>query len=388
MTRVGFVLAGRTVGWLASWTYYRTLLRALAAEAGDRIEPVLFVGERTDEPLLDEFPPLELHRSRMLDGRTPGALARAAARGLLCDLPLGRLLRRAGIEVMSHSGHLGWYSGVATIGWVPDLQHRHFPELFDRRTLAFREARYRLLARFATELVVSSRFGERDLLELAPRSAGRTTVLPFVIEPVARERQPERPELESRYGFSGRYLYLPNQFWAHKNHEVVIDALELLGRDGREPLVLATGVQSDRRRPGHFAELMQRVSRAGLSERFRPLGVVPYEHVAALVRESVAVINPSLFEGWSTTVEEAKSAGKRVLLSDIPVHREQAPAGGSYFDPRDAEALAELMWVEWTRNDPDGDRALAERAAAELPERRRRFVETYEGALARALERS
>jgi glycosyltransferase involved in cell wall biosynthesis len=132
---------------------------------------------------------------------------------------------------------------------------------------------------------------------------------------------------------------------------------------------------------------MERVARAGLQERFRPLGVVPYEHVAALMRESVAVINPSLFEGWSTTVEEAKSSGKRVLLSDIPVHREQAPPGGSFFDPHDPDGLAELIWAEWTRDDPAGDRALAQRAASELPGRRRDFVETYLRAVDRALRR-
>jgi glycosyltransferase involved in cell wall biosynthesis len=370
MIRVGFVLAGRTVGWLASWTYYRTLLRAIAAEAADRLEPVLFVGERTNEPLLEEFPPLEVVRSPLLDRLTPSAVARAAARGALYDLPLGRLLRRHRVDVMSHSGHLGLYSGLPTVGWVPDLQHRHIPELFDRRTLLFREVRYRLLARFATELIVSSEFGRRDLVELAPRAAARVTVLPFVVEPVARDRQPDRVELESSYGFSGRYLYVPNQFWAHKNHRLVVEALELLAREGREPVVLATGVQHDRRRPRHFHELMERVGRAGLGEGFRALGVV---------------INPSLFEGWSTTVEEAKSAGKRVLLSDIPVHREQDPPGGTFFDPHDPEQLAELMWVEWTRDDPDGDRRLRERAATGLPARRRRFVETYLGAVQRAL---
>jgi glycosyltransferase involved in cell wall biosynthesis len=288
---------------------------------------------------------------------------------------------------MSHSGHLGLYSQVPTIGWVPDLQHRHLPELFDRRTYAFREARYRLLGRFATEILVASRAGEQDMLEVAPRAAGRITPLLFVFDPVERSRQPERAELETTYGFSGPYLYLPNQFWIHKNHELVIRALELLARDGHEVLVLATGVPHDRRRPEHFAELMRRVERAGLSACFRPLGVVPYPHVAALMRESVAVINPSRFEGSSMSVEEANATGKRVLLSDIPIHREVSPPGGSYFDPDDAEGLAELMRIEWTRHDPEADSALAERAAAALPERRRRFVETYKGVVARALAR-
>ena len=39
---------------------------------------------------------------------------------------------------------------------------------------------------------------------------------------------------------------------------------------------------------------------------------------------SVALLNPSHFEGWSTTVEEARALGVPMLLSDLDVHLEQA----------------------------------------------------------------
>jgi glycosyltransferase involved in cell wall biosynthesis len=387
MTRVGFVLAGRTVGWLASWTYYRTLLRAIELAGDGRIEPVIFLGERAGQPPVDDFPRVELHRSRMLDRYTPEWGRRALSRGALVrDRPLGTLLEEHGIDVMSHSGHLGLYREVPTLGWVPDLQHKHFPDLFSQRTRAFREARYRLLARFATHLLVGSAAGEADLLELSRRAAGKTTVLRFVVEPVPRARQPDLEELHARYGFEGRYLYLPNQFWMHKNHRVVIDALRILRDSGRPVQVLATGVPGDRRRPEHFAELMDHARAVGVAEDFRVLGLVPYDHVAGLLRESVALLNPSRFEGWSTTVEEAKSSGKRVLLSDIPVHREQDPPGGEFFDPDDAAGLAELLWQAWTRDDAKADRELERRATEELPRRRREFVDSYAAAVRATLD--
>ena len=62
---------------------------------------------------------------------------------------------------------------------------------------------------------------------------------------------------------------------------------------------------------------------------------------------SLGYINPSFFEGWSTTVEEAKYRGKPILLSDLKVHREQAPAKGVFFDPNDPEDLAKKMWDLW-----------------------------------------
>ena len=124
---------------------------------------------------------------------------------------------------------------------------------------------------------------------------------------------------------------------------------------------------------------------AGVGAAFRVLGLVPYEHVTALSRDAVAQINPSLFEGWSTTVEEAKSLGKRILVSRIPVHIEQDPPGGEFFDPHDPEELAGLMERAFAREDPEADRRLAEEARTALPGRRRRFVAEYEQAVARTV---
>ena len=377
--RVGFVLSGRTVGWMASWTYYRTLLGAVREVGDSAVEPVVFVGERERTPLLADLGPVELHRSGLLDRPGPAAAGRLAWRYALArDRPLAGLLRGHGIDVMSHSGHLGREREPAVLGWVPDLQHLHLPHLFGRRTRAFRDARYRLLPRFASHLVTSSEAGRRDLIRIAPRAEHKTSVLRFVVEPVPRERQPDREELDRVYRLPERFLYLPNQFWVHKNHRLVIDALARVP----EVTVVCTGIENDRRAPGHFASLVEHARWLGVQERFRTLGVVPYEHVAGLLRESLALVNPSLFEGWSTTVEEAKSAGKPVLLSDIPVHREQDPPGGSYFDPADVDSLAEALRAVWAREPPE---ELAERARQELPERRRRFVATYEQALRKAL---
>ena len=58
---------------------------------------------------------------------------------------------------------------------------------------------------------------------------------------------------------------------------------------------------------------------------YKILGVVPYNDLLSLMAYSIAVINPSKSEGWSSTVEQAKSYGKMILLSDLDVHLEQNP---------------------------------------------------------------
>jgi glycosyltransferase involved in cell wall biosynthesis len=111
--------------------------------------------------------------------------------------------------------------------------------------------------------------------------------------------------------------------------------------------VLATGNTKDSRQADYFDQLMALVRQNNVEDCFRVLGIVPLPDLVALMKNSLAVINPSLFEGWSTTVEEAKLFGKTVLLSDIAVHREQRPVNGIYFDPSDPAALAQQLKRVW-----------------------------------------
>ena len=81
----------------------------------------------------------------------------------------------------------------------------------------------------------------------------------------------------------------------------------------------------------------------GLDDEFKLLGMIPYPHMVALMRASMAVVNPSLFEGWSTTVEEAKAMGTPMLLSDIPVHREQMGMNACYFSTDSPQSMADAI---------------------------------------------
>ena len=81
---------------------------------------------------------------------------------------------------------------------------------------------------------------------------------------------------------------------------------------------------------------------AGVESNFRYLGLIPYEDVLGLAATCRALINPSLFEGWSTPIEEAKALGAPLLLSDILIHREQAPHA-HFFDPNSPSTLAKAL---------------------------------------------
>jgi glycosyltransferase involved in cell wall biosynthesis len=159
----------------------------------------------------------------------------------------------------------------------------------------------------------------------------------------------DKEAIELKYGFRGKYFYLPNQFWAHKNHWLVLKAVAELKSRGTEVLVICTGNLNDYRvRNTEYIDVLREfIVKESLEKNALILGLIPYEDVLYLMRNCLAVINPSRFEGWSSTVEEAKSIGKRVLLSNIAVHMEQNPSGARYFDPDDVAGLSAVMQEVW-----------------------------------------
>jgi glycosyltransferase involved in cell wall biosynthesis len=227
--------------------------------------------------------------------------------------------------------------------WIPDFQHLHLPQLFTPKEIDYRNKLFRRIADTVTRIIVSSETARIDFEKYYPEAAVRARVLPFTAQVPENTYTVDPREMCELYHLPERFIHLPNQFWQHKNHELVVQALSILKTKHPEITVVCTGNTNDNRAPLYFGQLLAKIAQAGLREQMVLLGWVPYEHLFQLMRQSVAILQPSVFEGWSTTVEEAKSLGKPLLVSDIVIHREQNPTRAIFFSPHDAEALAQVM---------------------------------------------
>lgn len=376
MIRVGLALGA---SWLGSVNYYRNLLNAIYALADRQIEPVLLVGTRADAGVLTGFPPVEVIRSRWLDQPTPRWVIRKAWQQVFASDPfLDRFLRSRRIAVLSHSDFLGKRARLPAICWIGDFQHRQLPQFFNRTERWYRDHDFRLQCRHATRIILSSHDAQRALAMFEPSAVEKSRVLQFVAQIEATSETTGLPTLQEKYAFADSYFHVPNQFWAHKNHRLIVDALAILKRRGDPALVIATGAMEDYRQPGYFDELMAYVDKVAVPDCFKTLGIIPYNDLVGLMVNSIALLNPSRAEGWSTSVEEAKSLGKRIVLSNLPVHQEQAPPDGVYVDPDDAASLADAMSEVRTTFDPAAESARAAKARIALPGRVEAFARTYQ----------
>ncbi|MCC6545479.1 MAG: glycosyltransferase family 4 protein [Nitrospirae bacterium] len=252
-----------------------------------------------------------------------------------------------GIDVCYQIGDPLMARYIPSIEWIPDFQHIHYPDYFSAEEIKIRDNEFQKIAQHATIVIVSSNNARKDFISLFPEHESKVRVLQFVCDISAEMIEKKDLTVFKRYDIPEKYFYLPNQFWKHKNHKVVFDAVKILLNNNFRVNVVMTGDTNDYRNPGYFKELLKYCDELDVTQDLYFLGQVPFTDVMNLMKCSQAVINPSLFEGWSTTVEETKSMGHPVILSDIDVHKEQSPGSGFYFRKNDPEHLAEIMKAIW-----------------------------------------
>ncbi len=217
------------------------------------------------------------------------------------------------------------------IFWIPDFQDKQLPQFFTSEDLIKRDKRNFWIAYHSKKLVVSSESVLRDLEEFYPNYNTNVQVINFAVTHPKYE-QLDIDQLRSEYHLPKDYFFAPNQFWAHKNQIIIIRALAELKQQGIDVVVAFSGKENDNRNPDYFPGLKKLVEENDLTENIRFLGFLDREVQLQLMNHSKAIIQPSLFEGWSTVIEDAMAMNQTIIASDLEVNKEQLGESGIYFE--------------------------------------------------------
>jgi glycosyltransferase involved in cell wall biosynthesis len=344
MIKVAFTLIGGK-NWTGGYNYLLNLVRALSEHASDRVQPVLFFGNDIDENEASPFEQITgaivIRNAAFDEANKARRLRQALLTG--CDKVAAIEFAAHEIECVFESAQFyGWRFPLPVVAWIPDFQHRRLRHLFDFKQYWRREVGFRAQVLSGRPIMLSSENARQDCERFYPDTRGRTHVVRFAV-PTARAIGGDAARaVADQYDLPEIFFFLPNQFWKHKNHECVIAALQILKAQGRGVVVAVSGKQADPRDPEYFPRIKLLVETSGLAQHFLLLGLIPHEHILGLMRSCAALINPSRFEGWSTTVEEAKAMGTPMILSSLRVQKEQSD-DAVFFDPDSSEQLAHIL---------------------------------------------
>lgn len=235
--------------------------------------------------------------------------------------------------------------------WIPDLQEKFLPNFFKPEEVENRHQSYENMIRFNHPIVFSSKSAMNDFNGFFPKSKNIKKVIQFaVIHPDLSDVNIQ--EVKEKHAVIGDYFMSPNQFWQHKNQIAIIEAVKILRDKGVNAKVVFTGKEHDYRNPDYTFFLKDKVKEYLLEENITFLGFIDRKEQLVLMNNAQAIIQPSLFEGWSTVVEDGKAMGQTIIASNIEVHKEQLENKGYYFSPNHYYELADRM-LEIIKNPTD-----------------------------------
>lgn len=229
------------------------------------------------------------------------------------------------------------------VSWYADLQHKYYPDFFSRKKILERNFRIKNILKNSTDLVVSSQSVAADFRKFYRISEKCKIHIFHFVSVIGDFKSISFDEVRKKYNLPEKYYLISNQFHKHKNHRIILKSIILLREKGTRIHIVFTGKPPAASHSPYMKELYTLISNYNLQAQVSFVGVIPRNEQLLLMRHSKAVIQPSLFEGWSTVIEDAISLQVPVIASSLPVNIEQLGPDGNFFDPNDHDDLARIL---------------------------------------------
>lgn len=218
---------------------------------------------------------------------------------------------------------------------VWDIGHRmvpYFPEVSgdwnDRES-----AHIKMLFK-ASYIITGNETGKKEILMNYPMNPDKIRIIPFPISLFCYgvEKKPD-------FNLPNDYLFYPAQFWPHKNHICILNALNII-RDKYRIIknVIFTG--SDK---GTKSYIIDQAKKLNIDKQVFFVGFLSSEELKYIYTHADAMIFASLMGPNNMPPIEATYLGCPVIITDLAGHKEQLGESALYFNGYAPEELAEKI---------------------------------------------
>ena len=235
---------------------------------------------------------------------------------------------------------------------VWDLQHRRqsfFPEVsVSGSTFAEREAFYQTVIPRSTYTIVGNQEAKKEVVRFYGMPDERVKTLEFPTPDFAfKVHEKLSVDIIEKYSLQKPFLFYPAQFWPHKNHVAIIEAVKKLKEDHNETFhVVFTG--SDK---GNLSYVKAFAKESGVSDQVHFLGFVSVEELVAFYKNAFALVFASYFGPNNIPPLEAMAFGCPVIAADVPGVQEQLGDAALFFAPQDVTNLVQRIISLAQQND-------------------------------------
>jgi glycosyltransferase involved in cell wall biosynthesis len=267
---------------------------------------------------------------RTVKTRLDDALTRAAR-----HVHRGTVLREIGADLLfcPFTVPFCYDPSVPVVSIIHDLQYHCYPQFFCEEDRCCRDRNFRETSRLANKLICISEYVRKTVLQNSNLEPDRAiTILHQLFHRLEKQPVQDVDSILQRLGLGGNeFLLYPANFWPHKNHRMLLTAFAIYrARHPESNLrLVCTGALENEKKL-----LQEAVCRMGQKDWIILPGFLTEEEFAAIFASCLALVFPSLYEGFGMPVLEAMALGKPVICSNVTSLPEVAGDAAFYVDPR------------------------------------------------------
>jgi len=291
-----------------------------------------------------------------------------------------RTLRALRASLLHVNYHAPFWIKTPYVVMIHDISYCARPRFTTPRNLILQNALGLLTALRASAATTPSYFSQREVARLYPWLRGRVFVTPNAVKPAFYPRMmAEIEQVKNKFGIIASYYLFVGAPQPRKNVARVVEAF-LSATHGLEHVQLVIAGK-----PAPALEKLRCAHQAAFaSGRIVAIGYVPDDELARLYSGCVALVFPSLYEGFGIPVLEAMACGAPVITSNSTALPEAAGDAALLVNPEDTMAIAQAM--RRVLDEPDLRAALRARGFAHArqftwAQTARATVEAYQAAL-------
>ena len=244
---------------------------------------------------------------------------------------------RAGLLHVNY--HAPFWIKTPYVVMIHDISYRARPRFTSPRNFALQNILGWLTALRASAVTTPSHFSRREVARLYPWLRDRAFVTPNAVKSAFYPRpSAEVEQVKKAFDISAPYFLFVGTPQPRKNIARVVEAFLAVTRKVERVQLVIAGKSTP-----ELGKLRRAHQAAFASGRVVATGYVSDDDLACLYSGCIALVFPSLYEGFGIPVLEAMACGAPVITSNSTALPEAAGEAALLVDPEDTAAIAAAM---------------------------------------------
>jgi glycosyltransferase involved in cell wall biosynthesis len=230
---------------------------------------------------------------------------------------------------------------IQSLSTVHDLMHRYernFPEAGSDNEYKAREIHYSRTCKYSLGILVDSHLGKKQLVESYKADQSKIHVLPFVPPNYIYDESDSNIDID----LPDKFIFYPAQFWEHKNHKGIVEAVNLIVDKIPDLKFVFVGSPNN-----GYDKILKFINKYSLRDIFIFRDHIPDEQMRFIYKKARALVMPTFFGPTNIPPLEAFATGCPVAVSNVYAMPEQVGDAGLLFNPSSKTEIADTIYNLW-----------------------------------------